>query len=192
MHSVQQRLPAYSKNKSNGNQVMLLSNWTSHLKLCAKKSKNTGEQPEINTFLQLCHRDDKLTSNGQQRKSLDQTNTTAGKVDNNDTCPVVSPQHDQQPFLLLLDSQDSQLTSPQPMVPQHCQYSTTLPILQDVDNLSAITDLQNDLQPTIAVIPQLLLSTHDAEQPPPVQPNSKGIQQSSTAKTDFSYLLLCW
>lgn len=71
------------------------------------------------------------------------------------------------------------------MVPQHCQQPTTLPTLQDVDNPSAITDLQNDLQPTMAVTPQLSLSTHDAEQPPPVQPNSKGIQQSSTAKKDF-------
>lgn len=100
-------------------------------------------------------------------------------------CPVVSPQHDQQPFPLLLDSQDSQLASPQPMVPQHCQHPITLPISQDVDNPSAITDLQNDLEPTIAVTPQLSLSTHDAKQPPPVQPSSRGIQQSSTAEKDF-------
>ena len=53
-----------------------------------KENQNTLEQPEIDTFLQSRHRDDSLTNNNQQRKSLDQTNTTAGNVNNDDSCQL--------------------------------------------------------------------------------------------------------
>jgi len=121
------------KTKSNGNKVMLLSNWTSHIKQCVKKNKGTLEQPEIDTFLQSRCRNDSLTSNNQQRKSLDQTNTTAGNVNNDDSSPIVtSPQRNQQLLTLLLDSQDSQLASPQPVVPQHCQNTPLLFLIHDM------------------------------------------------------------
>jgi len=140
-----------------------------------KENKSTLEQPEIETFLQSRRRNDSLASNNQQRKSLDQTNTTDGNVNNDDSCIVVSPQRNQRLPTLLLDSQDSQLASPQPVVPQHCQRPTTLSNSQHVDNLSPIIDLQHNLQSTVVVTPQLPVSTHDAEQPPPVQTSSKGI-----------------
>ena len=100
----------------------------------------------------------------------------------------INPQRSQQPPTLLMDSQDSQLASPQPVIPQHCQHPTILPNSQDVDNLSPIIDLQHNLQPTVAVTPQPPVSAYDAEQPPPVQTSSKRFQQFSTAflsKKDF-------
>ena len=73
---------------------------------------------------------------------------------------------------MIVNSQDSHLSYPQQVGPQHVELSTTAPLTvpvlvdsQDVDQ-SPIVSLKGNLQPSVAVRSQTT-SAHDAEQPPP-------------------------
>ena len=78
------------KTTANGKKVMILSNWTAHIKQCIHKCKDSGKQPGIATFLQQSqpHQSDPSTiSNDQQRKCVDHS-ANAGKLSNDDSCMI--------------------------------------------------------------------------------------------------------